>query len=778
MKATIKPYPLVLALAALSPIAQAEKPTASNEEKTGVHELKAVEIVGETPIGDSGLPVDKLPSPIQTITAKELDRTESISLADYMRRFLGSVNVNDAQNNPFQPDVQFRGFTASPLLGLPQGLSVYYNGIRFNEPFGDTVNWDLVPEGAIDHMSLHSGSNPVYGLNSLGGAISVRTKTGFTAPGHTIEASGGSWGRHSQELISGWNNGRFGYFVDLKSFEEEGWRDFSPTDVKQGFGTLSYQDDRSKLNLTLASNNNYLIGNGALPEQLFKQDPEAIFTHPDLTNTRMFLASLDGSTWLTERTELSGTAYFRQNRVRTFNGDDTEFEDCEAPGDAGFLCEEGGEGERVVDINGNPVAESDAVEGATNNTSRTHQRGYGGSLQAAFNQPLFGFDNRAVVGGSYDEARIHFQSDTELARLTDDRGTVGSGVLVNESRVRLNAKVRHHGLYITDTFSVTDQLAITAAGRYNLSFITMQDRYPEEGEPTLDGFHKFERFNPSAGLTYRFLPEVGFYGNYSESNRAPTPVELSCADPDAPCRLPNAFLADPPLDQVVAKTWEAGFRGDLGRYIDGRLNWNAGVFQTENHDDIIFISAGALANAGFFRNVGLTRRRGIELGLNGEVEMVRFGVNYTLLDATFRTPFTANSPNHPQEVDGQIPVQKGDRIPTLPRHMLKVYTDVEPIKGLVIGANMVFNSNQYLRGDEANLDRPIAEYAVFNLHGEYRFNQHFALFSRIDNLFDKRYQTFGLYGEADEVLGDEFRSSRFIGVGAPRAGWVGVKLSL
>ncbi|QSA96250.1 TonB-dependent receptor [Methylococcus sp. EFPC2] len=751
---------------------------AADENKAEVQSLETVEIVGETPIGGSGLPADKIPSPVQTATSEQLDRTESVSLADYMRRFLGSVNINDAQNNPFQPDVQFRGFTASPLLGLPQGLSVYYNGIRFNEPFGDTVNWDLVPEGAIDTMSLHSGSNPVYGLNSLGGAISVRTKTGFTAPGHTIEVSGGSWGRHSQELISGWNNGTFGYFLDLKSFEEDGWRDYSPTDVKQGFGTLSYKDDRSTANLTLTSNNNYLIGNGAVPEQLFKQDPEAIFTHPDRTNTRLFLASLDGSTWLTDQTELSGTAYFRQNRVKTFNGDDSDFDDCEAAGDEGFLCDDGGAGGRAVDVNGKDVAASDAVEGATNNTSQTHQRGYGGSLQAAFNQPVFGFDNRAVVGGSYDEARVHFESDTELASLTDDRGTVGSGIKVNESRVRLNAKVRHHGLYLTDTFSVTDQLAITAAGRYNLSFINMQDQYPEEGEPRLDGFHKFERFNPSAGLTYKFMPEVGLYGNYSESNRAPTPMELSCADPDAPCKLPNAFLSDPPLDQVVAKTWEAGFRGDLGRYIGGKLNWSAGVFQTENHDDIIFISSGATTNSGYFKNIDKTRRRGIELGLNGEVGMVRAGVNYTLLDATFRTPFTANSPNNPQAVDGEVPVEKGDRIPGIPRHMLKIHADVEPIKGLVLGANMVFNSNQYLRGDEGNLDRPLSEYAVFNLHGEYRYNEHFALFTRIDNLFDKRYQTFGTYGQVDGVLGPDFTDTRFIGVGAPRAGWVGVKLSL
>ena len=199
-------------------------------------------------------------------------------------------------------------------------------------------------------------------------------------------------------------------------------------------------------------------------------------------------------------------------------------------------------------------------------------------------------------------------------------------------------------------------------GRYNLSFIRLDDQHGED----LNGFHKFERFNPSAGLTYAFMPQFTAYGSYSESNRAPTPVELTCANPEAPCKLPNAFLADPPLDQVVAKTWEAGFRGEFAQLWGGKINWTAGVFQTENHDDILFISSGNLTNQGYFDNVGTTRRRGIELGLSGVFERVRFGINYTLLDATFRTPFLASSPNNPSADSGQIQVEKGDRLPGIP----------------------------------------------------------------------------------------------------------------
>ena len=201
------------------------------EDADGSIDLGTVEVVGETPLMVSGVPANKVPRPCNRPRRNSWINIRAFSGGLYALDF-GSVSVNDAQNNPFQPDVQFRGFTASPLLGLPQGLSVYVTGIRFNEPFGDTVNWDLIPEGAVERMTLHSGSNAVYGLNTLGGAISLRTKTGFTAPGHTVEVAGGSWGRHWQEVTSGWNNGTVGYFVDLKSFYEDGWRDYSPTDVK------------------------------------------------------------------------------------------------------------------------------------------------------------------------------------------------------------------------------------------------------------------------------------------------------------------------------------------------------------------------------------------------------------------------------------------------------------------------------------------------------------------------------------------------------------------
>lgn len=743
-----------------------------------IEELELMEVIDVAPLSGSGIDAKKVPANVQTVDAGQLETTQSISLTDYMNRYMGSVHINEAQNNPLQPDVYYRGFVASPLLGLPQGLSTYVNGVRFNEPFGDSVNWDLIPKGAIQAMELYPGSNPVYGLNSLGGAISLRTKTGFSAPGHQLEAYGGSWDRHSEELTSGWNDGTWGYFIDLHHFGEEGWRNFSPSEAKQVFGTLSWQGEKANLDLTLGANDNDLRGNGAMPIQLQALDRKAVFTHPDQTVTRMFFSELAGSYALADQIELSGNAYFRQNRIKTFNGDDSDFGAC--PFNSALLCNE--EDEQVEDVDGNFVDATDAVIGATNNTSATYMRSRGGTLQATLDHDWFGHDNTLLLGASLDYAEVHFLSDSELASLTEDRGTVGSGVLVNESRVRLNTETETYGLYFSDSFSITDALTATVAGRYNHIDLVMANQFID-GEDKLSGSHSFERFNPSFGLTYQILANLGVYGSYSESSRVPTPMELSCADPGDPCRLPNAFISDPPLEQVVAKTWEGGFRGDLNALLGkGDMKWNLGYFHTINHNDIIFNRGGDSVSEGFFSNVGQTRRHGIEAGATAAVPALfsaiddwSFSANYTYLSAQFLDGFTIR---HPLIEDTAAQVGRGDRIPGIPEHIFKASVGVELWRQLSFGIDGLYSGDQFFRGDEANLTGKLAGYWLFNARAEYKFNEHFTLFGKVDNIFDNDYNSFGVFGQADEVLGDAFDDRRFVSPGAPRAGWIGIRVSL
>ncbi len=744
-----------------------------------VQVLETMEVIGVTPVHGVGLSKGKLPYSVQSASDKDLRRAQSLDLTQYMNRNLGSVTINDAQNNPLQPDIQYRGFSASPLLGLPQGISVYQNGVRIQEPLGDTINWELLPENAVASINLIGGASPLFGLNTLGGALSIQTKNGFTYPGQTIEAYGGSFGRVVAQAESGWSNEKFGYFTAINYFDEEGWRDASNSDVKNFFGAVGWRGETSTLDLSFTYGDSRLIGNGPLPVQLLKQDREAFFTLPDRTENEVSMGILEFSHWIDNDNQLSGNMYYRIIDTDSFNGDGSEFEECMLAANSGSRCENPGAGEVIVlDQFGNPVLDEDD---AINNISTQEQRSYGGTFQNTFLYDMFGLENQLIAGGGWNQGFAEFDSEVEVAQLNNDRSTTQTGRFVQEEATRVKTRTRTWSLYMTDTLSLTPDLNVTVSGRFNSTRIVIRDR--SGINPALNGDHDFDRFNPAGGISWQAHQLLNIYGSYSESTRAPTPVELVCADPGAPCNLPNAFLADPPLDQVVAKTLEAGLRGELtqiGDFDVGRLNWNVVGFHTINEDDIIFQSTGGVAaNEGFFDNIGDTRRTGVELGLNGSYGAVDWFLNYSFVEATFRDSFSVSSPNHPRvAANGTIPVNSGDSIPGIANHNLKFGTDITVIPNLTIGWDALYNSGRYLRGDEGNLLNQTGDFIVFNLRGEYRFNKYLSVFWKVDNVFDKEYETFGLLGEPNEVLGDAFNDPRFLGPGAKRGFWGGIRISL
>ncbi|MGH8525387.1 MAG: TonB-dependent receptor, partial [Gammaproteobacteria bacterium] len=408
-------------------------------------------------------------------------------------------------------------------------------------------------------------------------------------------------------------------------------------------------------------------------------------------------------------------------------------------------------------------------------------RSYGGALQTTLLLPVLGLDNQFILGASYNQGSADFNSQVEIARLLRDRSTSRTGLFVPDEASAVRGRTRTWSIYLTDTVSLTSKLALTFSGRYNATRVRITDLSGDE--PDLNGQHDFQRFNPAFGVTYQWRPGLGIYTSYSESARAPTPVESSCADPDAPCNLPNSFLADPPLEQVVAKGFEGGLRGRLQEFLGldlGATEWSLGGFHITNRNDILFQSTGGISsNEGFFANVGDTRRLGAELGLNGEKGPTSWFLNYSYVDARFQDPFLVSSPNHPSADDeGQTAVEDGDRIPSIPRHSVKVGAYIAVTPRLRLGGDLLYASGQYLRGDEANLLDTIDGYATVNVRGEYRINQHLALFAEVENLFDTDYETFGLLGEPEEILGPAFDDPRFLGPGAPIAGWFGVKISL
>jgi outer membrane receptor protein involved in Fe transport len=206
---------------------QAGNALAQDENPAAVLEAPTVEVVGTTPLPGVGIPVNQVPSNVQAVTGETIQDQQASDLSEFLERNVGSVNSGSGQANPFMPDLNFRGFSASPLLGVPQGISVFMDGVRVNEAFGDTVNWDLIPEAAISTVNLIPGSNPVFGLNTLGGALSVNTKSGKEYPGGSLSLEGGSWGRINPTAEFGGKKGNWDFYVLGNYLEEDGWRDHS-----------------------------------------------------------------------------------------------------------------------------------------------------------------------------------------------------------------------------------------------------------------------------------------------------------------------------------------------------------------------------------------------------------------------------------------------------------------------------------------------------------------------------------------------------------------------
>jgi len=721
-----------------------------------------------------------VPANVQRALAEQLQRSQALDLTDFLNRQFSSVSINHAQNNPLQPDFNFRGFTASPLLGLPQGLSVYENGVRINDPFGDTINWDLIPVSAIDNVQMLAGAQPVFGLNTLGGALSLRMKNGFSQQGTQLDAYGGAFGRLGTSLQAGGNDGRWGYYGDVDYFKEDGWRDHSYSDALRVYGALSRHESDWAVDLSAAYANTKLRGNGPAPAELLAIDRSAVFTYPDITQNEHAQLILEGSRSLSDVLRLSGNVFYRRLDTDTFNGDATPFEQCEFGGEQ-FLVEEGG-CEPILDVAGQPIpAELDGSElNAINNLGRREQESYGGSAQLGLQAPLFGRENNLTFGVAFSIGRTTFDSVVEAASLLEDRATSRTGVFAQNFATAVGSDVTSASLYFLDTLSLTESVAVTLSGRYDDTRIELSDRSGED--PELDGKHDFGRFNPAVGVTFRLTPSMTLYGSYGESTRAPSPVELACASEDAPCNLPNAFLADPPLEQVVAKSTEIGLRSEGHE----GLQWHIGAFYTVNHNDILFqTTGGPQANVGFFDNVGDTLRTGIELSLSQRLARFRWSFDYSFLDATFDDDFVINSPHHPIFAsdpasagivgEQKLLVTAGSNIPGIPQHQANLGVDFALRDRFDVGADVVMRSGVYLRGDEANLLDKTDGYAIVNLRAEWQLNDNVVLFARIENVFDQGYETFGVLGDPREVF-EDFSDPRFLGSGPPLGAWVGARL--
>ncbi|MDP4026209.1 TonB-dependent receptor [Methylobacterium sp. NEAU 140] len=732
-------------------------------------------------------PLWKIPSTVETVTAEQIAvDTATNSPVFTLARVTPGLNVSDSQGNFNRTDVTYRGFTASPVQGVPQGLAVYQNGVRINEAFGDIVNFDLIPPQAIQRIDVVTG-NPVFGLNALGGAINIQMKNGFTWQGTEITAYGGSDGRVAGYLEYGKVSGPWSLYFTGDGFNDRGWRYESPSTIGRVYGDIGYRTPDAEFHLIGLAARSFFGAAAATPVDFTRYDNRAIFTYPQTTTTEVGTLQLTGRVDLSPTWDLAGNAYYRRFSQTYVDGNDGNFENCSTRSSfRGSLCFEDdgfspGAGQSqlafrnqflILDRLNQSTPFRANVPYGTLDTTKTEAEGYGGSLQAANRDRILGFGNTFVVGGSIDSAYYGFKSSSTLGvinpnlQITTNPINPYYGVVpgLGGQQIRtagalgiapssVSGSNLYMGLYALDTLDVTDALSLTAGARLNFARIETEDL--TGFSPDVTGRHYYNKINPVAGLTYRFTPALSLYGSYSESNRAPTPLELACANPDRPCLLPNSLVADPPLKQVTAQTYEAGFRGTMPDFYDGGLvTWKAGVFRTDLANDIIQLATPGNAARGYFVNVPATQRQGLEVGAEYSADWLRVYANYALIDATFQFNGTLSSPNNPLANDGAIEVRRGNQVPLVPNHQIKAGFDVYVTPQWRFGLNVAAFSSSYFRGDESNINRKLPAYYSVNLTTSYQVTKNLQVFGFVTNLTNNRYATFGTFAETGPVAGN------------------------
>ena len=812
-----------------------------------------VQVIATTPLPGVDLLLEEIPAPVQTAVAAEIHASGALDMADFLNRRFTSVHVNETQGNPYQADLNYRGYTASPLLGTPQGLSVYMDGVRMNQPFGDVVSWDLIPRMAISSTTLIPGSNPLFGLNTLGGAISVQTKDGRTAPGTSVQAVYGSGVSRSLEVETGGSRRSSGlnWYLAGNLFAEDGWRDVSPTDVRQWFSKLGWHQEKTDLALTFAYADNSLTGNGLQDFRLLDADYRSVYTSPDATTNRASFLNLSLSHTASRTLSMAGNAYYRDIRADTTNGDINEDSLDQSlyqlsAADIKALTAAGYTGFPITGANASNtpfpswrcIAQaleadepSEKCNGLLTNT-HTRQHNYGASGQATWRTAAGPHHNQFTAGAAVDASRVDFDQLSQFGYLNPDRtvttvnafadGTTNQNGEPVDTRVNLHGSPDTWSLYATDTLALGSAWHATASGRYNRTTIDNTDRLNPGGGPgSLDGVYHYGRFNPAVGLTFTPSAPINAYFGFSEGSRAPTSIELGCADPNEPCKLPNSLAGDPPLGQVTTHTWEAGVRGStrsnqiqmqtdsgLSRKRVAQFDWSAGFFRSTNTDDILFVTSDQ-TGFGYFKNFGQTRRQGLELSADGRVNTVTIGAGYTFLDATYQSSETldgsSNSTNDAaltgsKGFEGTVDVAPGDRIPLIPRHMFKSFADIPVTRKGSVDVDLVTVSSAFARGNENNLHQPdgtyylgsgsSGAYATVNLGARYQLTRAVQLIAQINNVFDTHYETAAQLGPAGftaagafvarplPAVGGEFPlvGTTFVAPGAPTTFWIGTRV--
>lgn len=747
MKHSFKKINPVLAASVLSLFANAGVWAESKVEQ----QLPKVEVVGTSPLPGIGIEKNKLPYDVQSVSAETVSQSNTMNLTEFMSQNLVGVNVNEVQGSPFQADVTYRGSRASGILGSAQGLSVYLDGVRVNEPFGDVVNWDMLPESAFASVTLVPGSNPLYGLNTLGGALAFTTKSGLTAPGTEVKLSAGSFGRKRADVSygskseDGWHS-----FIAATAFDEKGWRDSSAGTLGNVFAKIGKTQGDINWDLSLLVGRSEMLGNGLLPSTnfgadgsvsptagMYEQNRRWVYTHPDRTQNQLNMLTFNFQRMLGSQTELASTTYVRHSARKSVGGD-AEF-------DAGAIV---------------PVL----------NYSTTWQTSYGTSL----NLTKLMDKHHLTTGASIDASRVRYGASQKDDCAIDASRGVLDPCDPEVPTAGVQGKSYALGLYVSDNWNIAGNTYLTSAARFNHSSVsnTITGQANES--------FTYNSLNPSLGLSHQLTPTFTVFGNLGQSNRTPTVIELGCADPNNPCTLPIGLQADPYLKQVIARTFETGMRWNK----NSDTGASVAVYRTENKDDILFRSIENRQGFGYFSNFSRTRREGIDLSGFTKLHQFDLRASYSYLNATYQADGTLFGGER------DVAVAPGTRIAGLPRHTVKLHADWHASPKMLVGATLITTSNLITQGNEDGLigetgsltarNASVRGYTLLNLNANYEVQKGLNYFVRINNVLNRRFETYGMMAQSvfdqnGADLNGSTTVNRFVAPGAPRSIMVGMR---
>jgi outer membrane receptor protein involved in Fe transport len=667
--------------------------------------LPTVEVIGSIlPIAGPAIG-SSVPARASVIVASEVEAWNPRLLSDAVVREPG-VSLYDDLGSAYKTTLVTRGFTASPVVGLPQGVSVFVDGVPVNEPDAGQVNFDLLPLEHVSRLEVLSGTASLLGPNSLGGAINLVTRRGDEASEGEIEVTGGSYDDYSVKLSSGGPIARgWRYYAGGGYAGERGWRQVTGARRGDGFLNIGRRGPMSGLNFQAHLAAGFAETAGSLPLSVYRVRPDSNLSAEDFEDLDQVHVAVSGHRRV-QGGFASAVAWFRQSDAERFN------------------------------VNQAPDP---------NVRSFSNNRTSGGSVDwrvgHALGRGTLGL--RLGAGGSASRSRVRIYAEQATSDIT----------------THVESPIRK-----LDAYGVADYTlgpaTLSAGLRYDVVRIPFRNRL-DAARDTTSVFH---RLSPRGGVSIALAESGAIYVSAGRSFRAPAIIELACADPNEPCPLPFALGDDPPLDPVVATTVEAG-----GRWTWRALELNASVYRTDVRNEIFLFPyddasepAGSTID-GYFDNLARTRRAGIELAARAHVRALSLYATYALTRATFQVDDVAIFSVR-EEAGGENEVERGDRLPLIPEHTASLDASLRMSRRVEVGVNVRHTGERILRGDEANEEPALSSYWVTDARAARAIGS-WELEALMRNVFDVRYAGFGTFNinrGADDAL------ERFLTPGAPR----------